>query len=49
MVFREVIIKKMNVRIIDIIREIIKVVMKKMIKEVKRYLEDDDCYLDNRE
>ena len=49
MVFREVIIKKMNVRIIDIIREIIKVVMKKMIKKVKRYLEDDDCYLDNRE
>ena len=38
MVFREVIIKKMNVRIIDIIREIIKVVMKKMIKRSKAIL-----------
>ena len=38
-------IKKINVKIIEIIKEIIKLVMKKIIKEVKRYLEDDDCYL----
>ena len=39
--FRVVVIKEINMRIIEIIREIIK----KIIKEVKLYLEDDDCYL----
>ena len=43
--FRVVVIKDINVKIIDIIREIIKLVMKKIIKEVKLYLEDNDCYL----
>ena len=43
--FRVIVIKEINVRIIEIIREIIKWVMKKIIKEVKWYLEDDDCYL----
>lgn len=26
-------------------KKIIKKIIKKMIKEIKRYLEDDDCYL----
>ena len=34
-------IKVINVKILEIIREI----MKKIIKEVKLYLEDDDSYL----
>ena len=29
---------------IEIIKEMIKWMMKKIIKEVKCYLEDDDCY-----
>ena len=45
MMFRVVVIKKINIIIIKIVREIIKLVIKKIIKEVKRYLEDDDCYL----
>ena len=43
MMFRVVVIKKINVRI----RELIKWVMKNMMKEVKWYLEDDDCYLED--
>lgn len=45
MVFRVIIIKKINVKIIEIIKEMIKLAMKKIIKEIKWYLEDDDCYL----
>ena len=45
MVFINDIIKKINVNIIKEIREIIKWVMKNMMKEVKWYLEDDDSYL----
>ena len=41
MVLKEVIIKELNVEII----EIIKLVIKKMIKEIKWYLEYNDCYL----
>ena len=37
MVFRVVVIKYINVKIIEI------------IKEVKCYLEDNDCYFDNRD
>ena len=45
MMFRVGIIKEINVKIIEITKEIIKWVMKKIIKEVKWYLEDDYCYL----
>lgn len=45
MVFKVDIIEVINVRIIEMIREITKLVIKKIIKEVKWYLEDDDCYL----
>lgn len=45
MVFIDEIIKEINVNIIKKIREIIKLVMKKMIKEIKRYLEYNDSYL----
>ena len=38
-------IKDINVRILEIIREMIKRVIKKIMKEIKCYLEDDDCYL----
>ena len=44
MMFREVVIKEMNVIIREIIREIIKWIIKKMIIELKWYLEDNDCY-----
>ena len=43
--FKVVVIKKINVKIIEIIREMIKRVTKKMMKEIKRYLEDYDSYL----
>lgn len=45
MVFRVVVIKVIYVKIIEIIKEMIKLVMKKIIKEVKLYLEDNYCYL----
>lgn len=45
MMFRVCIIKEINMRIIEIIRKMIKLEIKKIIKEVKWYLEDDDCYL----
>ena len=49
MMFKDIVIKKINVKIIEIMKEIIKWiikwVMKKIIKEVKWYLEDDYCYL----
>ena len=32
-------------KIIEIIKEMIKLVIEKMMKEVKWYLEDNDCYL----
>ena len=41
MVFKVVVIKKINVKIIMIIRKIIR----EIIREIKWYLEDDDCYL----
>ena len=46
-------IKKININIIKVIKEIIieiiKRVIKKMIKEMKQYLEDDYCYFDNKD
>ena len=45
MMFKDIVIKKINVKIIELIKEIIKLVMKKIIKEINRYLEDDDSYL----
>lgn len=41
MMFRVVVIKKINMKIVMIIRKIIK----EIIREIKWYLEDDDCYL----
>ena len=43
--FRVVVIKEINMKIIEIMKEIIKWIIKKMIKEIKYYLGDDDCYL----
>ena len=52
MMFRVVMIKVINVKIIEIIKEMIrelikikKLIMKKIIKEVKWYLEDEEYYL----
>ena len=41
MIFRVVMIKKINVKIVMMIRKIIR----EIIREIKWYLEDDDCYL----
>ena len=44
--FKVIIIKEINMIIIEIIKEIIKKIIKeKIIKKVKLYLEGDDCYL----
>ena len=43
--FRVVVSKVINVKIIEIIKEMIKLVIEKMMKEIKLYLEDNDCYL----
>lgn len=45
MVFRVIVIKKINANIREIIKEIIKQMIKKIMKEVKQYLEGDDSYL----
>ena len=45
MMFRGIMIKKINVRIIEIIKEIIKRIIKEIIKGLKWYLKDDDYYL----
>ena len=51
MMFRVVVIKEINVKIIEIMKEIIqwiiKWIIKKMMKEIKLYLEDDYCYLED--